>query len=98
MPYFQIRIWLKNRSKPSQGIRYYDIYNIDEVFRLVNKKAREKFKEDSILKVDCCMLPTASKEVQKILAKSKVLPETYRNRSVRQTQGSKGNMRFHTDE
>ena len=71
MPYFQIKIWLKSRTKPFQGIRFFDIYNVDEVFRLVNKKANEKFSLADIKKIDCFMMPNESQEVKTIMAKAK---------------------------
>ncbi len=69
MPYFQIKIWLKSRTKPFYGIRFFDIYNVDEVYRLVNKRANEKFKHEDIKKIDCFMLPSESEEVKNLIAK-----------------------------
>ena len=71
MPYFQIKIWLKSRTKPFYGIRFFDIYNVDEVYRLVNKRANEKFRNEDIKKVECFMMPSESAEVKKIKAKAK---------------------------
>lgn len=74
MPFYLIRIWLSNYSKPLQGVRFYDIYNVNEVFHVVQKKAFQKISNTKINKIDCFMLPDESEEVKKYKQKNGIHP------------------------
>ena len=88
MPFYLIRIWLGNYSKPLQGVRFYDIYNVNEVNHLVRKKAFQKITETKIKKIDCFMLPDESEEVIRYKAKHKLNPPlpTYEVKSYKKKQ------------
>lgn len=67
MPYYRIIIWTNERRKPYQGIRQIENYNIDNVFKMIEKDVYSKFPDNSVIDYEIQMLPKNCTAVKKHL-------------------------------
>lgn len=56
MPFYRIKIWLKTRIKPVQGIRFIENYNIDIVTNMIRKKTETSYPGSIINRIEVAML------------------------------------------
>ena len=67
MPFYRIRIWLKNRKVPVSGIRYIELNNIEQVQNKIQIKAGQYYYGSQLVDVEVAMLSKNSSAVKKNL-------------------------------
>ena len=67
MPFYRIRIWLKNRKTPVTGIRYIELNNIEQVQNKIQIKAGQYYYGSQLIDVEVAMLSKNSSAVKKNL-------------------------------
>jgi hypothetical protein len=70
MPYYRILIWLKQKQKTIQGIRFLELWNIDVVLNQMRVKANEIYGESYVDDVEVQMLSKNCSAVKDHLAES----------------------------
>jgi hypothetical protein len=67
MPFYRIRIWLKNRKAPVQGIRFIELNNIEQVQNKIQIKAGQYYYGSQLVDVEVAMLSKNCSAVKKNL-------------------------------
>ena len=67
MPFYRIRIWLKNRKAPVQGIRFIELNNIEQVQNKIQTKAGQYYYGSQLVDVEVAMLSKNCSAVKKNL-------------------------------
>jgi len=67
MPFYRIRIWLKNRKAPVQGIRFIELNNIEQVQNKIQNKAGQHYFGSQLIDVEVAMLSKNCSAVKKNL-------------------------------
>jgi len=67
MPFYRIRIWLKNRKAPIQGIRFIELNNIEQVQNKIQNKAGQYYYGSQLVDVEVAMLSKNCSAVKKNL-------------------------------
>jgi len=67
MPFYRIRIWLKNRKAPVQGIRFIELNNIEQVQIKIQNKAGQYYYGSQLVDVEVAMLSKNCSAVKKNL-------------------------------
>ena len=67
MPFYRIRIWLKNRKAPVQGIRFIELNNIEQVQNKIQTKAGQYYYGSQLADVEVAMLSKNCSAVKKHL-------------------------------
>ena len=63
MPYYRITIWVKNKRKPLEGIRFIENYNIDVVHLMVKRTSLQKISDSNFIDLEVAMLAKNSSAV-----------------------------------
>ncbi len=63
MPYYRITIWVKNKRKPLEGIRFIENYNIDVVHLMVKRTSLQKISDSNFIDLEVAMLSKNSSAV-----------------------------------
>jgi RNA-splicing ligase RtcB len=69
VPYYRILIWTKTRKNPFTGIRFIEQNNINNVYLMVMKKAKDTYRHD-FLDCEIQMLSKLSRAVKSYLKKA----------------------------
>ena len=67
MPFYRIRIWLKNRKAPVTGIRFIELNNIEQVQNKIQIKAGQYYYGSQLVDVEVAKLSKNSSAVKKNL-------------------------------
>jgi hypothetical protein len=68
MPFYRIKIWIKERDEPFTGIRWVENTSIDNVQHMFEAKSRQKF-HIQYIDVEVQMLSKNSKAVKEYLSR-----------------------------
>jgi hypothetical protein len=66
MPYYKITIWLKDQRKPVEGIRQYELKNLDAVYINTKRKAEALYRSN-LIDVEVLMYSRHSPTIKKYL-------------------------------